>query len=78
MSDTTSLTIAIDRAVLREARIRALRQGTTVNSLLRRYLEDFAATDGALDRAVDSILAGARKSKASSGGKRWTRDELHD
>jgi tetratricopeptide (TPR) repeat protein len=38
-----NLTIVIDDDVLRRARIRALEQGTSVNAILRGYLETFAA-----------------------------------
>ena len=37
-----NVTLAIDEQVLRRARIRALEQGTSVNALIREYLESFA------------------------------------
>jgi len=37
-----NLTIAIDDAVLKQARIRAIEQGTSVNAVLRDYLTDYA------------------------------------
>jgi plasmid stability protein len=36
----SNLTITIDEETLRRARIRALEQGTSVNALLRDYLEE--------------------------------------
>jgi hypothetical protein len=71
------LTIAIDEHVLRRARMRALQQGTSVNALLREYLEAFAGAE--TSRAVRKRLGAlARRSNASSEAKRVTRDELHD
>lgn len=39
-----NLTITLDDELLRRARMRALEQDTSVNALLRDYLEAFAAT----------------------------------
>lgn len=39
-----NLTLSIDGSLLRNARIRALEQGTTVNSLVRQYLERLTNT----------------------------------
>jgi plasmid stability protein len=74
-----NLTITIDDETLRLARIRALHQGTSVNALLREYLEAYAVTDRTR-QALDGFLELARRSRASSGaaGRRWTRDELHE
>jgi plasmid stability protein len=73
-----NVTLNIDDALLRRARIRALEQGTTVNALVRQFLERFARDDAA--RAMETILAIAERSKASSGsgGRTWTRDDIYD
>jgi hypothetical protein len=70
------LTIVVDDHVLQRARIRALKQGTSVNELLRDYLASFAGADdasGALaefhDLAASLIIKSA---------ERWTREELYD
>lgn len=52
-----NLTIAVDDDLLRRARIRALEQGTSVNALLRDYLEAFTGASSARRRAVDRLLA---------------------
>lgn len=74
-----NLTITVDDEVLRRARIRALEQGTSVNAVLREYLESYAGDQR--EAAARSRLATmARSSRASSGdgGRRWTRSELYD
>ena len=73
-----NLTIAIDDALLRRARIRALEQGTSVNALLRDYLTAFADQRETQIKALEDILEIAANSQASSGGRRWSRDELYD
>jgi hypothetical protein len=73
-----NLTITVDDDLLKRARLKAVAQGTSVNAVLRVYLEQFAGDDAARRAAVERILELARSSKASSGGRRWTRDELYD
>ena len=73
-----NLTITVDDEILRRARIRALSQGTSVNALLRDFLESYAGSDveaEARSRLVDL----ARSSTASSGerGRTWTRNEIY-
>lgn len=74
-----NLTITVDDEVLRRARIRALEQGTSVNAVLREFLESYAGAD--VEAAARSRLADlARSSTASSGpgGRSWTRAEIYD
>ena len=75
----TNLTITIDEALLRRARIRALQQGESVNSIVRRYLESYAGGDRQAE-AVASFLALADRVGGSSGegGRSWSRDDLYD
>ena len=73
-----NLTITIDDEVLRRARIRALSQGTSVNAVLREFLESYAGSD--VESAARKRLARlARQSTASSGpaGRTWTRDDVY-
>jgi hypothetical protein len=74
-----NLTITISDALLRRARIRALEQGTSLNALLRSYIEAYADGQAPM-RARAALFALARASRAGSGkdGRRWTRDELHE
>ncbi len=74
-----NLTLSIDDEVLKRARIKALEQGTTVNALVREYLERFADA-----YRQDEILRGLvelaeRVSGGSEGRPRsWQRAELYD
>lgn len=73
-----NLTIAIDDAVLRRARIRAIEQGTSVNAVLRDYLTDYAKMRARQEKAVKDLLRLSQRAKARRGTRRWTRDELHE
>lgn len=73
-----NLTLKIDDKLLRRARIRALEQGTTVNELVRNYLSQYAVTRVDRMRALKRFLKIAETAKASSGGHKLTREDLHD
>lgn len=73
-----NLTITVDNVVLKKARIRALEQGTSVNTVLREYLESYAGARGAHESALDNLLRLAETATSRRGRKRWTRDELHE
>lgn len=75
---TANLTLAIEDELLRQARIRALEQGTSVNAVVREYLEHYVGRSARAGAA--GFLAIALRTRASSGaaGRSWSRDELHD
>ena len=81
-----NLTITVDEETLRQARIRALEQGTSVNAVLAEYLRKFAGQHAEQQRAVHSLLSLARENQKGAGKRRtrqrgprsWTRDELHE
>jgi hypothetical protein len=70
-----NLTLVIDDAVLRRARMRALSEGTSVNALVRDHLTRYAGLGGGLD----AFLEASATLDASSGpsGRTWRRDDIH-
>ena len=81
-----NLTITVDEAVLKRARIKALEQGTSVNAVLSRYLEVYAQGMAAQQRALESLEAivkedeqqGGAERASRRGGRTWRRDDLYD
>lgn len=75
----TNLTVTVDEDLLRRARIRALQHGTSVNALLREYLEAYAG-EPELKQAMDQFVELARESQAGSGseGRTWSREDAYD
>jgi hypothetical protein len=71
-----NLTLVIEDDVLLRARKRALDHGTSVNAVLRSYLESYA---GRQDRAaaMQRFILQAAAAKVRSR-KSWSRDELHE
>jgi len=73
-----NLTITIEDALLRRARMRALEQGTSVNALLREYLEAYAGSAQLQERALADLLALSHAATSRRGGAACTRAELHE
>lgn len=73
-----NLTIAIEDELLQRARVRALQQGTSVNAVLRQYLQAWTDDSRSRQTAIQEILDLANSVDTGSGGRRWTRDELHE
>ena len=77
--EMANLTITVDGVLLKRARIKALEENTSVNALLREYLEAYTGSDQTR-RALAGFVELADSSEASSGaaGRVWTRDQLYD
>jgi plasmid stability protein len=74
-----NLTLTVDEALLRRARIRALQSGTSVNAVVREFLEGYAG-DEQESEALRAFGALADRTRAGSGpgGRSWTRDGAHE
>ena len=73
-----NLTIAVPDEILKSARRRALEQGTSVNAVLRHYLNQFAGTQSTQAETVERVLELSRSARSGRGKAKWTRDELHE
>ena len=73
-----NLTIAVDDALLKRARIRALELDTSVNALLRDYLESFAGAERMAPRRRILASAEAVQRDLGIGDRTWTRSDLHE
>lgn len=74
----TNLTIALDEAVVKKARLRAIQEGTSVSAKVRDFLAQYAQEPVALQPAGQGFLDKARKSRANREGVRWTRADAYD
>ena len=73
----TNLTITIDEHLLKQARMRALQQGTSVNAVLREYLETYASESREARKATRGLVKLAKSARASSQ-RSWKREDLHE
>ena len=84
-----NLTITVAEETLRRARIKALEEGTSVNALLARRLEEYAGETGdlharqlaslrALDRLADVANARRRRAGHAEGSEAlWDREAVY-
>ena len=73
-----NVTIALDETLLRQARVKAVLQGTTVNAVLREFLADWVGGEGERAAAVERLRGALDGGEYRSGGVGWDRSELHE
>jgi HEAT repeat protein len=74
-----NLTLSIEDELIRRSRIVALERSTSLNELIRRYLQSLTAGEEALRKgAVEELREIWERSSARVGTITWTRDQLHD
>ena len=73
-----NLTIRVDDRLLRKARVRAAELGTSVSAVLREYLSAWIGGVDSQQRAVARLLERSELATSVRGGRRWTRDDLHE
>jgi hypothetical protein len=73
-----NVTIALDEATLRDARRIAADRSTTLNALIRDFLERLSLRESHARGARRRIAELCRDSKAEVGERNWTRDDLHE
>ena len=72
-----NVTLSVSNETLEKARRRAEAMGTSVNQLIREYLEQIAGnTDSESD--VQEFERLSRESQGNSHGWRFNREELHE
>lgn len=73
-----NLTLSVPDDLLRRARTRAAREGTSVNRVLRGELARYVDDDAAIGDAWDQFLgiAEQRGGRSPAGRRTWRRDEL--
>lgn len=73
-----NLTIVVDDDVLKRARIRAIRENTSVNAVVRAHLATYAGGDRHRAEACERLRALSRASRSRRGNAVWSRDDLHE
>ncbi len=75
-----NLTITIPEQTLKRARMRALADNTSVNAVVREYIERYAQAHSPCAEATATLLAISDSADSGSGpkGRTWTREEIYD
>ena len=71
-----NITLSADDRLIDAARERARSEHTTLNELFRRWLTDYTQRKTQAERAL--AIADRIASYASSGGRKFTRDEMNE
>lgn len=74
-----NVTINIDDDTLRRVRIHALEHGTSLNAIVRQYLERLVGDDPS-GEAGRRFVARSKRAGSSSGpaGRTWRREDLYE
>lgn len=72
-----NLTLSLDAELLQKAREAALREHTSVNALVREYLERYVNSRERRLRALDALDTVADRTNSASD-EPWSRESLHD
>ncbi|MFM7269699.1 MAG: DUF6364 family protein [Cyanobium sp.] len=72
-----NLTLSLDDALLRRAREAALRENTSVNSLVRDFLNRYVEARSRRLEALEGFETVASASQSASHAP-WSRESLHD
>jgi hypothetical protein len=73
-----NLTLRVDEKTLAGARKTAAERSTSVNALVRDFLEDLAGQNDRRKKARRELLKICRESTASAGKITWTRSDLYE
>jgi hypothetical protein len=73
-----NITLSVDDEVLSAVRRHAAERNSSVNALVRDYLNNLAAHDDRAARARARLRQLSRRSSGKLGNKTWTREDLHD
>ncbi len=73
-----NVTLAIDESLLREARRIAADRSTTLNAMIREFLQELVERESKAALARERIVDLCRNARAEVGPRTWTRDDLHD
>jgi hypothetical protein len=74
----TNLTLVIDEEDLKQARILALQQGSSLNAVIRDFIKDYIGRANRYHDVTQRILQKAESSPFSSQGRKWARDDLYE
>jgi hypothetical protein len=73
-----NLTLSIPDEILRQARIEALKRGTSVNELVRVYLKQLAGSEDRIREAMDRVLENSARYHGRIRGGKFRREETYD
>lgn len=74
----TNFTITLDEEDLKQARIAAIQQGTSLNAIIRNFIKEYINRNQRHQQATERLLQKAETSTFNSAGYTWKRDDLYE
>ncbi len=71
-----NITISLNEDLLTSGRRYAEKQQTSVNALIRKFLEQTVRSDS--NDWIEECFRLMDRAKANSGGRRWEREDVYD
>ena len=72
-----NVTLSLDEASLLEARRIAANRSTSVNAMIREFLDQLTERESQARAARKRIVKLSRQSRAQRGAAVWSREDLH-
>lgn len=72
-----NVTLSLDEATLLEARRIAANRSTSVNAMIREFLDQLTERESQARAARKRIVKLSRQSRAQRGAAVWSREDLH-
>lgn len=73
-----NITVSVDDATYRRARIKAAERDTSVSAVVKRFLMDYAAEESEFERLAREEKELRKKVRNFSAADRLTRDEMYE
>ncbi len=73
-----NITVQLDEATIRKARVAAAKRGSSISRLLAEQIDVLARQDDDYDRAMNDALAELERGYDLGGGPYPARDEVYD
>jgi hypothetical protein len=75
---TRNITLSVEDTILDAVKVVAAERRTSVNAMVRAYLEQVARSRSAKDEAREALLRLAREPEGDMGRQAWKREALYD
>jgi len=73
-----NVTLAIEEEVLKKARVRAAKEGTSVNAVIRKFLADYGSREERIRSAMAAVLEAAAKYEGRLEGGKFRREDAYE
>jgi hypothetical protein len=74
----TNVTLSINEDDLKQARLQALQDGTSLNSIIREFVKSYIGQTKRYQQVTSRLLQHAESSTFELGNKTWTRGDIYE